>query len=100
MIIDSFEYMNAALNDMKALQGMISGNPFYKDYMSVERELQSKIKFYEEVLKAPHCTNCFHYKSNMGMECGPSCNVNGLFPDNLKPEDYFCGAWIFDDIPF
>lgn len=100
MIIDSVEYLYAAVNDMKALKGMLQGNPFNKDYINVERQLDSQIKFYETILKETHCTNCMHYKSNVGMDCGPICHVNGLFPEKIKPEEYFCGAWIFDDIPF
>lgn len=100
MIIDGPEYLYAALNDMRALAGMIDANPFAKDYVTVKRELDCRIKFYEGLVNNMRCINCFHYRSESASPMGAMCNVNGLFPDNIEPKDYFCGAYVFDDIPF
>lgn len=100
MIIDGPEYLHAALNDMKALRHILEGNPFTKDYASVKRELDCRIKFYEGLVNNLRCINCFHYRSETASPMGAMCNVNGLFPENIKPGEYFCGAYVFDDVPF
>lgn len=100
LVIDAPEYIHAVLNDMRALRNMIKGNPFVKDYSQILLSVEQRISFYERLVTDMHCKNCLHFNRNSGMECGPVCNVNGLFPDNIDPDTWFCGAWIFDDVPF
>ncbi len=100
MVIDAPEYIHAVLNDMRALRGMIQGNPFVKDYSQILLSVNQRIQFYESLIKDMHCKNCLHFSRNTGMECGAVCRVNGFFPDHINPDTHFCGAWIFDDVPF
>lgn len=100
LVIDSQEYIFALLDDMRGLREMIKRNPFSKDYSAVDLTLNQRIKYFEDLVKDMHCKNCMHFSRNQGMECGAVCRVNGFFPDNIDPDKHFCGAWIFDDVPF